>query len=223
MDQQHSAEHDNDKLLASRTLGFAATLEACAAAFLNEPDDEVVGNLKTVAQTLDDHDFDDVAVDEALRQRYADRLFVASSPYYVPLLESCIVGSGVDEHGVVRYGPSQSNRGDHVFRCYKALQFDPAALPGSPLAVQSLKADSLAAELSFLAFMKSNEAASWEMGDHASAERWREFARAFAKEHANTWMAKAAEYLAATDDDFYASACDLAAETVAAIAEDVVR
>ena len=220
MDQQHSVEHADDQARAAEALGFATAFEACAAAFLNEPDEALVEKVRLVAQAVGDHGFDDVVADADLKQRYADRVFVASSPYHVPLLESCIAGSAADEHGVVRYGPSQSNRGDHVFRCYKALQFDIDGLPGSPVAVKSLKADSLAAELAFLAFMKGSEAASLQMGDRASAKRWHEFARTFAREHANAWVATAAKWLALSDDDFYAKACDLAAETVAAVAKE---
>ena len=71
-----------------------------------------------------------------------------------------------------------------------------------------------------VAFMKGNEAANWQMGDRASAKRWHEFARTFAREHTNAWVATAAKWLALSDDDFYAKACDLAAETVAAVAKE---
>ncbi len=220
MDQQHAVDHSDDQTLAAEALGFAAVFEACASAFLDEPNDAIIGKVRAVAQAVDDHDFDETVADAALKQRYADRVFVTSSPYHVPLLESCIVGSAADEHGVVRYGPSQSNRGDHVFRCYKTLQFDIQDLPGSPVAVKSLKADSLASELAFLAFMKNNEAASWQMGDRASAQRWHDFARTFAKDHANVWIPTATKWMAATENDFYAKVCDLASEAVAAVAKE---
>ncbi len=263
MDQQHAAQHADDQACATEALGFAAVFETCASAFLNEPSDALIEKVRLVAQAVDNHGFDQTVADAALKQRYADRIYVTSSPYHVPLLESCIVGSAVaqavdnhgfdqtvadaalkqryadriyvtsspyhvpllescivgsaaDEHGVVRYGPSQSNRGDHVYRCYKTLQFNIEDLPGSPVAVKSLKADSLASELAFLAFMKNNEATSWQMGDRASAQRWHDFARTFAKDHANVWMPTAVKWMAATEDDFYARVCDLAAEAVSA-------
>ena len=46
----------------------------------------------------------EAAADADLKQRYADRVFVTSSPYHVPLLESCIAGSAADEHGEVDAG-----------------------------------------------------------------------------------------------------------------------
>ena len=220
MDQQHAAQHADDQACATEALGFAAVFETCASAFLNEPSDALIEKVRLVAQAVDNHGFDQTVADAALKQRYADRIYVTSSPYHVPLLESCIVGSAADEHGVVRYGPSQSNRGDHVYRCYKTLQFNIEDLPGSPVAVKSLKADSLASELAFLAFMKNNEATSWQMGDRASAQRWHDFARTFAKDHANVWMPTAVKWMAATEDDFYARVCDLAAEAVAAVAKE---
>lgn len=205
---------------AAEARGFAVTLDTCAAVFLNEPTEQLLDNLRTVAQAVDNADFDDIAVTSELAQRYADRIFVPSSPLYVPLLESCIAGSGVDKDGVLRYGSSQSNRGDHVFRCYKTLEFDPARLVGDPIAVKSLHADSLASELAFLAFMKGGEAQSWEEGNESQATHWHELARRFAKEHPNAWIAKAAERLAVRDNDLYARTCAFAADVVTTIAED---
>ena len=208
------------EIKAAEARGFAVTLDTCASVFLNEPTEQLLGNLRTVAQAVENPAFDDIAVTPELTQRYADRVFVPSSPNYVPLLESCIAGSGIDKDGVMRYGSSQSNRGDHVFRCYKTLSFDPAQLCGDPIAVKSLHADSLAAELAFLAFMKAGEAQSWDDGDEATATHWHDLAKRFAKEHPNAWVGKAAERLAVRDDDLYARTCAFAAEVVATIAED---
>lgn len=210
----------DQEIKAAEARGFAVTLDTCASVFLNEPTSQLIDNLRTVAQAVDNTDFDDIVVTPELVQRYADRIFVSSSPVHVPLLESCIAGSTVDKDGVTRYGSSQSNRGDHVFRCYKTLGFDPAQLAGDPVAVKSLHADSLAAELAFLAFMKAGEAQSWDAGDDAAAHRWHDLAQRFAKEHANAWLPRAADYLRIRADDLYARTCALAADAVATIAED---
>lgn len=220
MAHQHSPEHDNDGLLATEALDMASLLEACGNVFLNHPDETVLDSLRIVAQTADNHDFDDIAADDPLRQRYEERLVQTDSPLYVPLFESSIAGSTVDEKGAVHYGPTHDDRTAHVLLRYEELEFDPSTLAGAPDTAERLHPDSIAAELAFLAFLKKEEAASWEMGDHASAVRWHEVARAFSREHPNAWLALAAERLAAGDDDLYARACNLAAEAVVRIAKE---
>ncbi len=220
MAHMHSPEHGNDKLLATEALDMASLLEACENAFLNYPDATVVDSLRVVAQTAGNHDFDDMAADGSLRERYEERFLQTDGPLYVPLTESSITGSTTDEQGAVHYGPAQNDRTSYVLRHYQELEFDPSALIGAAQAVELARPDSIATELAFLVFLKKEEAASWEMGDHASAVRWHEVARAFAREHPNAWLALGAEYLAAGDDDLYARACNLAAETVVRIAKE---
>ena len=131
--------------------GFAVVAEACAEAFLNEPSAQIVDDVARVARALGDGRLDGVVADEALRQRYSERFFVPTGPLYVPLSE-CSVRGAAEEEGRVRYAPVSGAQADHVLRCYRAVGFDYRALAGFGPAVGSLRPDSLAAELAFMAF-----------------------------------------------------------------------
>lgn len=213
---------------AGEARGFAVAFDALAAAFLNEPSEQVLGDVRRVAQalgvtTLDEQTAEGCCAGEAgaaLRQRYYDRVIVASSPVHVPLLENCVAGSAVDDKGVAHYNAVQGSRGDHVLRCYRALGFDFKALPGYHLLIQTLHCDYIGCELAFLAFMKSGEAQAWEAGDEAQAAHWHELALRFARDHAGSWLPTAAKRLAATDDDVYARMCAFAADVTATLAEE---
>lgn len=195
---------------AAEARGFSVVFDACAEAFLDEPDETIIDDVMKVVVMLGQKKFD-IAADEALKQRYYDRLFVTSTPYYVPLIESSIARGGEDEDGVMRYGSTQSELTDHVLRCYHTVGFDYQALSGYDLAVKSLHPDSLASELAFLAFCKKREAECWDDSDEEQAEHWARLAVQFANQHPIRWIPKAAECLARTDNDFYALACALAA------------
>ena len=134
--------------------GFAVIAEACAEAFLNEPSAQIVDDVARVARALGDGRLDGVVADEALRQRYSERFFVPTSPLYVPLSE-CSVRGAAEEEGRVRYAPVSGAQADHVLKCYRAVGFDYRALAGFGPAVGSLRPDSLAAELAFMAFFGS--------------------------------------------------------------------
>lgn len=203
---------------ATEARGFCVAFDACAEAFLDEPTEEIVGDVRKVARALGQDGFD-VAVDEALKQRYYDRMFVTSTPCYVPLVESSIARGGKDADGVMRYASTQSDLTDHVLLCYRTVGFDYQALSGYKLAVKSLHPDSLASELAFLAFCKKREAECWDEGDEDQASHWARLAAQFADQHARRWLPKAAECLAATDEDFYALTCALAAALVAVLVE----
>lgn len=193
--------------------GFGVIMQACAEAFLNEPSDGVVGDLQRVAEALGDDRFSGIEPGADLRQRYYDRLFVPTSPVYVPLLEGSVRGAA-EEDGRMRYGATSSSQADHVLACYRAVGFDYRALEGYESAVKALKPDSLAAELAFLAFLAG--AAADAEGDAAAAQRAFELLAQFAREHAARWFSKAAACLAAGDDDLYARAAALAAEALEA-------
>ena len=213
---------------AAEARGFAVAFDALAAAFLNEPSEQVLGDVRRVAQALGDTSLDELAAEgccageagAALRQRYYDRVIVASSPVHVPLLENCVAGSAVDEKGVAHYNAVQGSRGDHVLRCYRALGFDFKALPGYHLLVQTLHCDYIGCELAFLAFMKNGEAQAWEAGDEQAGAHWHELALRFARDHAAAWMPTAAKRLAAGDDDVYARLADLAGRVAKTLTEE---
>ena len=156
---------------AAEARGFSVVFDACAEAFLDEPDEAIIDDVRKVAAALGQDGFDFIA-DDDLKQRYYDRLFVTSTPYYVPLIESSVARGAEDEDGVMRYASTQSDLTDHVLRCYHTVEFDFQALSGYDLAVKSLHPDSLASELAFLAFCKKREAECWESSDEAQAEHW---------------------------------------------------
>lgn len=190
--------------------GVRVLAEACAEALVNEPSDQVVGDLQKVARALGDDRFDGVEADDALRQRYYDRTVVASSPYFVPLIESS-VANRTENGGRVSFGAVSSSRSDHVLRCHKAAGFDYTGMRGYKIAVKNLHPDSMASELAFMAYLA--EAAVEELeagkGPDCAGER---LLLDFAKRHTR-WFGDAARLMAATDDDLYARVAALAAET----------
>lgn len=195
--------------------GFCTIARVCAEAFVNVPDQAVVGNVKAVAEALGDRRFAGFAAGEELEQRYYDRLFVTSSPAYVPLYEDC-VRRAADDEGTVRYAALNGPSFDHVLRCYRAVGFDYRLIEGFDLAVKQLKPDSLASELAFMAWL-GGQAVELEHADPAAAARACQLLSQFCREHAGLWFGKAADCLAAYDRDFYAAVCELAAEAADAL------
>lgn len=205
---------------AQTAQGFSVVFDACAEVFLNEPTDRIVSDLQHVANALGMEGFAEIECGEDASQHYYNRFFVPTSPLFVPLLESSIVGGGEDEDGTMRYASTQSGRADHALRCYRAVEFDYRTLQGFPPAVSNLHPDSLAAELAFLAHCKRREAEARSAHDDGQADHWNRLARRFAREHPNGWVGKAADCLARTDDDLYARACRLAAQAVDALLDE---
>ena len=132
--------------------GVKVLAEACAEALVNEPTPEVLADLRKVAAALGGGLFDGIEPDGALRQRYYDRMFVTTSPHYVPLIESS-VANRIEADGRVSYGAVSSSKSDHVIRCYKTAGFDYTGMRGYEIAVKSLHPDSMASELAFMAFL----------------------------------------------------------------------
>ena len=207
MGPQKDADFDEQALEAR---GRAVLFDACAAAFLREPDEDVVGGVRAVQKALGAPE-EPPADLPALRERFSERLFVPVNPRYVPLQESCVYGSAAGDDGRVRYGSVQSSRADHVLRCYKAVGFDMGSLEASKLVRGTLHADFVGCELAFLAYLSVGEAHAWEAADEGTAEHWHGLAQRFAREHAGAWFGRAAELLAAGEDDFYARTCALGA------------
>ncbi len=208
--------NDAKPLPADVLRGFSVIAEACAEALVNEPSERVVGDMARVARALGDERFDAVEPDAALAQRYSDRFFVPTSPFYVPLVESSVRGA-VEEGGRVTYAPATGARADHVLKCYRAVGFDYRAMEGFAPAVKSLKPDSMACELAFMAFL-ARAGADAAQADPEAAKRAAELLRQFAHEHAAAWFGKAARCLRAAGDDFYARTAALAAEAVESLA-----
>lgn len=197
--------------------GFRTVMAVCAEALLNLPTEDVVANVRSVAEALGDDGFDDVVADAALEQRYYDRFFVSAHPAYVPLCEDAVRGGYMDGDRF-RYGSVCGKHYAHTLTCYKAVGFDFRRLAGFEPSVTTLKPDSMASELAFLVFL-ADSALEAEDRDPEVAQRSRELLVTFARDHACRWFDDAAECLERFDDDFYACVCALAAEAVAALAE----
>lgn len=174
----------------------------CAAALMNLPSAEVVAQVRTVAEALGLDWFADVEATPELEQRYYDRFFAGPHPAYVPLCEDS-VRSGYVDGDRFRYGSTNGRYFEHALRCYQTVGFDYRLIEGYEAACAKLKADSLASELAFLAFL-AQSAVDLGASDPAAARRSVELFEAFVRDHASRWFGKAAERLAAYDDDFYA-------------------
>ena len=195
--------------------GRAVTFDVCASAFLNEPSEQVLADVALVGQALG-AEFEglsgEMSAEELaeLRRCFNDVLFVAVSPRFVPLQESCLVGSGLGSDGKMHYGSVQSSRSDHVQRCYKAAGFDMTAVPACPVVKGTLRCDSLACELAFLAYLANGEFLAWQKGATEEALHWNRLANEFAHDHARVWFATARDRMQTVGAAFYAHVCDLA-------------
>lgn len=197
--------------------GFRTVMAVCAEALLNLPAEDVVANVRSVAEALGDDEFNDVVADAALEQRYYDRFFVSAHPAYVPLCEDAVRGGYMDDDRF-RYGSVCGKHYAHTLTCYKAVGFDFRRIEGFEPSVSMLKPDSMASELAFLAFLADSALAA-EGRDSEVAQRSRELLVTFARDHASRWFGDAVECLERFDEDFYAGVCALAAESVAALVE----
>ena len=197
--------------------GFRTVMAVCAEALLNLPTEDVVANVRSVAEALGDDGFNDVVADAALEQRYYDRFFVSAHPAYVPLCEDAVRGGYMDNDRF-RYGSVCGKHYAHTLTCYKAVGFDFRRIEGFEPSVSMLKPDSMASELAFLAFLADSALAA-EGRDSEVAQRSRELLVTFARDHASRWFGDAVECLERFDEDFYAGVCALAAESVAALVE----
>lgn len=197
--------------------GFRTVMAVCAEALLNLPTEDVVANVRSVAEALGDDEFNDVVADAALEQRYYDRFFVSAHPAYVPLCEDAVRGGYMDDDRF-RYGSVCGKHYAHTLTCYKAVGFDFRRIEGFEPSVSMLKPDSMASELAFLTFLADSALAA-EGRDSEVAQRSRELLVTFARDHASRWFGDAVECLERFDEDFYAGVCALAAESVAALVE----
>lgn len=197
--------------------GFRTVMAVCAEALLNLPTEDVVANVRSVAEALGDDGFNDVVADAALEQRYYDRFFVSAHLAYVPLCEDAVRGGYMDDDRF-RYGSVCGKHYAHTLTCYKAVGFDFRRIEGFEPSVSMLKPDSMASELAFLAFLADSALAA-EGRDSEVAQRSRELLVTFARDHASRWFGDAVECLERFDEDFYAGVCALAAESVAALVE----
>ena len=204
---------NNFAALETLDRGAQAIYETLAEALLNTPTEQVLDDARSIARTLGITDFDDITTDSTLEQRYYNRMFVASHPCYVALSESMIVPAGIVD-GRVEYGAPAQGRRAQVVACYKKAGFNHKALAGFDLAVQSLKADSLASELAFAAFLHHGAAQAASEHDAAQVQTHHRLIRQFIEQHLGTWTEKAARLTAASEDDFYSRLCAFDAQWI---------
>lgn len=189
--------------------GLQVAYEALAEALLNVPDEKVVADVVSVAEALGSAAFEGFAPSKGLAQRYYDRFFVPTSPLYLPLSEDRVAGAQTVD-GRTEFGQLAGKATDHARACYEAAGFAYGQLQGFEPTVRSLRPDSLASELAFLAYVKQAAV----RGD-VPAETSDRLTCQFLRTHRPAWMEKAARLMAARDDDFYARVCRLAAEVCA--------
>ena len=193
--------------------GARMVYEVLAEALLNVPCEQVLSDVRNMAHAFGANGFNDAVANAELEQCYYNRMFVASHPRYVALTESVVVPAGVVD-GRVEYGSPAQGRLAQVVACYKEVGFDHRELAGLSLAVQSLKADSLASELAFMAFLHHGAAEAAGKGNVVETRTYHRLALHFLEQHLGAWAEKAARLAAAGGDDFYSHLCSFAAQWV---------
>lgn len=201
--------HENNETALNATRGMLVALEATAEALVNIPSDRVIADIQRVACNLGCKSFNGFATTPELEQRYYDRFFIPTSPYFIPLSESRITDAA-DIQGSLTFGPPFGPCTKHAEDCYRQIGFDYSKLVGFDSAIQALVADSLACEVSFLAFLKKGA-----LVDTSQFDLYDRLAAQFISAHDERWIRKAVCLMKATDDDFYARLVDFAADLFA--------
>lgn len=198
---------------ARMSQGMRVVYEAIVEALVNEPSDRIIDDMKNVAGLLGDDRFADVTPGDVLAQRYYDRFFVASSAFHIAWEERAVWTANI-ANGRVEYGSPAVARSAHVLSCYREAGFDFRALSGYEIAVKSLKPDSLASELAFMAFLHDGASRAFKAGDIANAAANRRLALSFLTQHLSKWTPRTAELAALSGNDFYARLAAFAVDAV---------
>ncbi|MEG2517389.1 MAG: molecular chaperone TorD family protein [Raoultibacter sp.] len=184
----------------------AGVYEEFAKIFLNEPTDESIGQARAFLRMFQEDDplsseraTEDALEGAALQQRYYDRFLVPSSKWYIPLSENSVKRACLTDAGWV-FGPTTGPDSLHVLECYHAAHFDFRALRGFAPLVESVRADALVVEVTFMAYLRQHEAQS-ASGEDAS--RWNCFAQQFLAAHLGGWLGKVVTIMDSTENDFY--------------------
>lgn len=196
---------------------YAKVFEVCAEVFLNEPDQATIEDLLNVASALGDARFDGCRPSGWLQQRYYDRLFVPASPYFVPLREEALLNAE-QEGGRIRWSSLTGGQIPHIAQCYEAAGFDMASLTGYHHALAAMEVDSLACELSFLAYLCERVSLLIER-DCEGAESLALDITRFARWHALVFFERAVWALSSSDVDLYARTAELAFDALQAVME----
>lgn len=189
--------------------GVSVLMRLCADALLNEPTQGMLDATRRACAVVGLDCCNEVVCTPQLRQRFDDRFFVATSPFYVPLTESSVRDLRLVD-AVPHYATVDGLYARQVVGCYQAVGFDYRCLKGFSLSVATLKPDSMACELSFMAFLASS-AASCARAKPSASKRAYQLLVQFAQQHAQAWFSQAACCLRMRDDDFYAQVAQVAA------------
>lgn len=205
MGQEVKGEHPTSDVL----LGFMVAADVVYTALVNKPSPEIVADVCNVGRILDIDSCESFEANQELEQRYYDRFYVPTSPYFIPLVENSIrEACSVGVHK--RYGSTKGMFSREVLASYQALHFNYKALPGDEVAVRSLKPDSLASEIAFMSALADKATAGDSPNPAASAAALR-LLGLFAREHPQRWFWQAENDMRAVDDDFYAFVVRIAA------------
>ena len=192
--------------------GCANSLGLVCQVLVNVPNTELIGKVKITGAPLGVV-IDDTLSPEELQERYNNRFFVPSNPWYVPLCEQSVRTAVMQDGGVI-YGSLSGHYAEHVAQCYRLANFDYRGLVGNPLHVSSISPDGLAVELAFLALLKEKEAVALESSQTSSEyhpEWYRERFLEFATSHTLPFAEKARKCLEFPKPDFYQTVASLAA------------
>lgn len=191
--------------VCAEALGARIIYETLAEGLVNIPSENILTDLRNIALILNEADlFDsesriDPDSKTQLEKAFYDRFFVVTHPWYIPLRESDLLAMQI-KGGVVSYGKPRTGIIAHVSNCYRETGFDFRKITGYEMAIKSLKADSMASELSFMAFLHDGSSSARSQAQAIAHER---LALSFLEQHLSKWANKAAN-LAANYDDMYA-------------------
>ena len=164
-------------------LDAAAVYALFASVLAAEPDEAQAERMGLLLEAAGVEGCRAVVADEALVQRFHDRLVVAVSPLYVPAVESCMVDVREDEDGRLEPGHLDGKPMTEVCACYRLYGFDPGTLNGSALLIGSMRPDHLVAELAFMAHLRRVQDAKSVRGRAAG-----DFADEFLERHLRRWV-----------------------------------
>lgn len=201
--------------VCAEALGARVIYETLAEGLVNIPSENILTDLRNIALILDEADLFDfesrIGPDSKtqLEKAFYDRFFVVTHPQYIPLRESDLLAMQI-KGGGVSYGKPRTGIIAHASNCYRETGFDFRKITGYEMAIKSLKADSMASELSFMAFLHDGSSSTKSEAQALAHER---LALSFLEQHLNKWASKAAD-IAANYDDIYARLLSLIATWV---------